>query len=91
MVIGLCRYLEFKWGIGSLILHENLFQSALSQASFRLSGAIDITDQGIVDETTMLLQAIPRNLYYLFPFSYLGQHAVPVIFLTLFGIAFSII
>jgi hypothetical protein len=79
---------SLKWGIGSLILHENLFQSALSQASFRLSGAIDITDQGIVDETTMLLQAIPRNLYYLFPFSYLGQHAVPVIFLTLFGIAF---
>lgn len=77
-----------KWGIGSLILHKNRFQSALSQASFRLNGAIDITDQGNVDATTMLLQAIPRNLYYLFPFSYLGQHAVPVICLTLFGIAF---
>lgn len=79
---------SLKWGIGSLILHENLFRSALSQASFRLSGAIDITDQGVVDGTTMMLQAIPRNLYYLFPFSYLGQHAVPVICLTLFGIAF---
>lgn len=77
-----------KWGLGSIILHENLFASAFSQASLRLQGTVELSDEVAVQGPVMLLHAVFRNLYHLFPFSYLGQHAVWVLCLVLFVILF---
>lgn len=77
-----------KWGLGSLILHENLFASAFSQASFRIQGAVDIAEDVTVQGPALLLHAVLRNLYHLFPFAYLGQHALWVLCLIGFILVF---
>lgn len=72
-----------KWGLGSLILQQNLFTDALSQASLRLHGATsELTG------VSLSIQALLRNLSCLFPTSLTGSYCILILCLLLFLLFF---
>lgn len=72
-IIGYLSSFIMKWSISSVVLRENTFYTALSQAQYRLQGSTDK-----ISGVTGSFAAILLNLKCLFPFCFLKNGALPL-------------
>ena len=73
-----------KWSLASIVLHENVFSTALSQAAVRVNG-----ETSSLTGFTRYFAAIARNISCLFPFSMISKNRLAFCLLT-FIIVFTL-
>ncbi len=70
-----------KWSLASVVLHQNVFVSAFSDASVRLSGSTSELS-GI----SLRFSAVAKNMSCLFPFNLISRHGYILVLICLITI-----